>query len=252
MNETSYRVDFRQLKQRVGIDDVAYSLGYRLDRSAGVGRYIELVLGDGRSKQDTIIIANHRDKGAQAFFRRDGSKGDVVSFIRENIDKFNAGTGNEWQRIGRVLANFANMPQSDHEDRNYIRETYTESPKFDPSRYAVRPIDPARTNQLLVSRGLDEATVRMFAPHLALIRDIRNDKFKGYNIGFAYTDESDNITGYEIRGNNGYKSKAAGTDSSTSAWIADLSGGNPMGVSNVFFLKAHLTLWPFGRLTVHA
>ena len=42
-----YKVNFKELKSRVGVDDVAYALGYRLDRQAGVGRYIELVLGSG-------------------------------------------------------------------------------------------------------------------------------------------------------------------------------------------------------------
>ena len=42
-----YKVNFKELKSRVGVDDVAYALGYRLDRQAGVGRYIELVLGLG-------------------------------------------------------------------------------------------------------------------------------------------------------------------------------------------------------------
>lgn len=43
-----FKVNFRELKSRVGIDDVAYALGYKLDRKAGVGRYIELVLGEGK------------------------------------------------------------------------------------------------------------------------------------------------------------------------------------------------------------
>ena len=45
---TDYKVNFKELKSRVGVDDVAYALGYRLDRKAGVGRYIELVLGEHR------------------------------------------------------------------------------------------------------------------------------------------------------------------------------------------------------------
>lgn len=79
-----YKVNFKELKSRVGIDDIAYALGYRLDRKAGVGRYIELVLGNGNDKRDTLIISNPRNKAAQAFFRRDGSKGDVVTLIRED------------------------------------------------------------------------------------------------------------------------------------------------------------------------
>lgn len=46
-----YKVDFQELKSKVGIDDVAYELGYRLDRKAGVGRYIEMALGDGKEKR---------------------------------------------------------------------------------------------------------------------------------------------------------------------------------------------------------
>lgn len=117
-----YRIDFKALKARVGIDDVAYSLGYRLDRKAGVGRYIELVLGEGKDKRDTIIVSNRRDKASQTFFRRDGSKGDVVSFIRENLSSFNASGQNEWQRIAKVMAQFANMPEPDYDrDRDYVR-----------------------------------------------------------------------------------------------------------------------------------
>lgn len=35
---SDYKVNFREMKSRVGIDDIAYALGYRLDRKAGVGR----------------------------------------------------------------------------------------------------------------------------------------------------------------------------------------------------------------------
>ena len=45
---TDYKVNFKELKARVGIDDVAYALGYRLDRKAGIGKYVEMVLGNGK------------------------------------------------------------------------------------------------------------------------------------------------------------------------------------------------------------
>ena len=52
-------VSFQEMKPRVGIDDVAFSLGYKLNRQAGVGRYIELILPGGRGeKLDTIIISH--------------------------------------------------------------------------------------------------------------------------------------------------------------------------------------------------
>ena len=83
---TDYKVNFKDLKAKVGIDDVAYALGYRLDRKAGVGRYMELVLGDGKEKRDALVICHPQDKASQRFFRRDGSKGDVVTLIRENLN----------------------------------------------------------------------------------------------------------------------------------------------------------------------
>lgn len=59
---TDYKVNFKDLKAKVGIDDVAYALGYRLDRKAGVGRYMELVLGDGKEKRDALESATPRTR----------------------------------------------------------------------------------------------------------------------------------------------------------------------------------------------
>ena len=35
-------VSFQEMKPRVGIDDVAFSLGYKLNRQAGVGRCVHV------------------------------------------------------------------------------------------------------------------------------------------------------------------------------------------------------------------
>lgn len=234
-----YKVNFKDLKSRVGIDDVAYSLGYRLDRKAGVGRYIELVLGDGANKRDTIIVSNPRNKAAQTYFRRDGSKGDVVTLIRENLDSFVVSGKDEWQKIAKVLARFANMPEPDYrEDREYVNSART-SHVFDKSRYEVKPIDPERIPKIFSHRGIADETVRSLASFISLIRDTKNENFDGYNIGFLYTEASDSsVKGYEIRGMGGYKSKAAGTNSSSAAWVADLSGGNNSLVKSVFFCES--------------
>ena len=62
--------DFKTLKERVGIDDAAYDLGYRVNRQAGVGRFIEMVLPDGSGGHtDSIVISNPKDKAAQYYFR---------------------------------------------------------------------------------------------------------------------------------------------------------------------------------------
>lgn len=246
MEKYEYKVDFQQLKSQVGVDDIAYALGYRLDRKAGVGKYIELVLGDGKSVRDVIVVSNPRDKGSQRYFRRDGSKGDVVTLIRENLNAFGVTGSTEWQKVANVLADFANLPQPDfHEDREYVKKSSLNTSKdFDASRYQVRKIDSSHIPSIFAHRGITDSTVNDFGNYIVLIRDTKNTKFQGDNIGFPYSNlkEHTSVTGYEIRGYNGYKSKAAGTDSSTSSWVAQFHFGkpddNPQMVRNVFFFES--------------
>ena len=236
---SDYQVNFRELKSRVGVDDVAYALGYRLDRKAGVGKYIELVLGDNLNRRDTIIVSNRRDKAAQTFFRRDGSKGDVVTLIRENLNSFNVSGKDDWQKVAKVMARFANMPEPEYkEDREYVKSS-TVSHIFDESRYEIKPVDPKRIPRIFSQRGISDESVRRLAPFMSLIRDTRNENFDGFNIGFPYTESAESgIKGYEIRGLGGYKSKAAGTNSSSAAWVADLSDGKSYLVKSVFFFES--------------
>lgn len=246
---TDYKVNFKELKSRVGVDDVAYALGYRLDRKAGVGRYIELVLGEDDNRRDTIVVSHPHDKAAQTFFRRNGSKGDVVTLIRENLNSFLVSGKDDWQKIAKVMARFANMPEPEYrEDLEYLKSVKPDA-VFDESRYEVKPIAEDKVPGFFSLRGISDEMVRELAPFLVLIRDRRNGKFDGYNIGFPYTDEhGDKVKGYEIRGHGSYKSKAAGTDSSASAWVADLSGGNREAVRNVFFCESALDAMAFYQM----
>lgn len=242
-----FKVNFRELKSRVGIDDVAYALGYKLDRKAGVGRYIELVLGEGKEKRDTIIVCNPKDKAAQLFFRRDGSKGDVVTLIKENLHAFPVSGANDWQKVARVMARFANMPEPAYSsDREYVRQA-GKNTAFDKSRYEVKRLDMDHIPQVFLHRGFSRETVRTFGPFISLIRDRLNEKFDGYNVGFPYTcGEDKKIRGYEIRGTGRYKAKAAGTDSSSAAWVADLSGNND--VTSLFFFESAFDAMAFYQI----
>lgn len=166
---SDYKVNFREMKSRVGIDDIAYALGYRLDRKAGVGRYIELVLGEGGNRRDTLIVCHPNDKAAQTFFRRDGSKGDVVTLIRENLSSFTVSGKDEWQKIAKVMARFANMPEPEY--REYVKSAGKSSGVFDASRYEVKPVDTEKIPGLFFRRGLSKATVTALSPFISLIRD---------------------------------------------------------------------------------
>ena len=243
-----YKVNFKELKARVGVTDVAYALGYRLDRKAGVGRYVELVLGDGQEKRDTLIVSHPNDRASQTFFRRDGSKGDVLTLIRENLDAFLVTGKDEWQKVAKVMARFANMPEPEYnDDSEYVKSARAAS-VFDASRYETKPVNPDKIPSLFSGRGLSDETVKLFAPFISLIRDKRNGNFDGYNIGFPYTDADGQVKGYEIRGYGGYKSKAAGTDSSSAAWVADFSGDNPEAVRSVFFCESAFDAMAFHQM----
>lgn len=243
-----YKVKFKELKSRVGIDDVAYSLGYRLDKKAGVGKYVELVLGDSRNRKDTIIVNNRRDKASQIFFRRDGSKGDVVTLIRENLDRFVVSGDNEWQKVAKVMARFANMPEPEYKQEREFYRGAGHTSDFDPERYETKTLDSANIPRLFSQRGISDETVRTLSPFLTLIRDTKNENFDGYNVGFSYTDTNNEVRGYEIRGMGGYKSKAAGTNSSSAAWVADMTRGDSVLVKSVFFFESAFDAMAFYQM----
>ena len=163
----------------------------------------------------------------------------MVTLIRENLNAFNVSGKDEWQKIAKVLSRFANMPEPEYrEDREYVQSVRYHA-TFDSPRYEVKPINPDKIPAIFQQRGLSDETVRTFAPFIRLIRDRKNENFDGYNIGFPYTNgENNQVRGYEMRGYGGYKSKAAGSDSSSSAWVADLSGGYPNVVKSVFFCES--------------
>ncbi|WP_289701662.1 toprim domain-containing protein, partial [Duncaniella muris] len=109
--------------------------------------------------------------------------------------------------------------------------------------------DTERIPRIFSQRGIADETVRSLAPFLSLIRDTKNENFDGYNIGFPYTESAESgIKGYEIRGMGGYKSKAAGTNSSSAAWVANLSGNDGSTVRSVFFCESAFDAMAFYQM----
>lgn len=248
-NNRNHRVSFQELKAKVGVDDVAYSLGYRLDRRAGVGRFFEMTLNSGGVKQDTLVIRNTANKAAQTFFRRDGSHGDVITLIRENLGSFNTSGKNEWEQVTNALLRLAHMPeQTIREDLEHINSNRGNKP-FDPDRYETKMIAPNRMPGLLKSRGFSDSTILRFAPFIRLVSDRQNRNFNGFNIGFPYVSGcQEGIVGYEIRGFGGFKSKASGTNSNSAGWVADFSNGNGAMVSDVYFFESAFDAMAFYQL----
>lgn len=232
-----YKINFKDLKQRVGVDDVAYALGYRLDKKAGVGRYVELVLGDGNAKRDTIVICNLRDKASQTFFRRNGSSGDVITLIKENLNSFNVQGKNDWQKVANVMAKFANMPEISNDDKIYTRKAQTPA-EFDINRFDIKAANTDKLPYILAQRGITLDTFNTFKEFICFIKDKQNERFGGYNVGFPYSQSADSsIEGFEVRGIKGFKGKAAGSNSSSAAWIADINSKRE-GVEHVYFFES--------------
>lgn len=233
------------MKPRVGIDDVAFSLGYKLNRQAGVGRYIELILPDGRGeKLDTIVISHPQEKDRQRYFHRNtGKRGDVVDFIGENLNRFNKFGRNQWEVIGKVMADFANMPVVDNHDRGYSGGLGSLNPVFNPKRYTAQPL--ARNMDyamgIFEDRGISRETVSLFERHIAIVTDQKNRNGLPM-IGFPYRepDFCADLAGYELRGDRGFKGKAAGTNSTTAVWTAGIHSAlnNPQMVRHVYFCES--------------
>jgi hypothetical protein len=250
------KVDFKALKEKVGIDDVAYSLGYRINRKAGVGKYVEMALYDSRGHIDSIVIRNPKDKASQSYFRHNGrGGGDVIAFIMENLGSFNDVGQNEWDKVGRILNRMADNPDPDLADGKYLEKMGYKQEPFDPSRYEVQPITEHLKNGMnyMLPRGFSEETVRTFAPYIVRLMDKQSENFKDFNLGFPYrVPGSDEVVGYEIRGYNKFKSKATGSNSTTAAWIVDMASvENPMAVRNVYFGESAydiMAFWQANRL----
>lgn len=240
------RVDFKELKSKVGIDDVAYKLGYLIDKKAGLGRYVEMVHP---TSSDKIVIKNPQDKANQTYFRRDARKGgDVITFIQENLTALGQAGKNQWEAIVKVLTDFSNTYIA--ESRTYLDNVgYKGAQPFDKNRYDVQPIstDIVAVSRIFEGRGLNADTLTAFSENIVRIKDKQNTSYDNYNIAFPYTRPNDqSVVGYEVRGYKGFKSKAAGTDSSNAAWIVDLSTNkNPLGKEFVFFAESAFDMMAF-------
>ena len=210
-----------------------------------MGRYIELILPDGRGeKLDTIIISHPQEKDRQRYFHRNsGKRGDVVDFIGENLGRFNKFGRNQWEVIGKVLADFANMPVVDNHDRGYSGGLESLNPVFNPKRYTAQPL--ARNMDyamgIFEDRGISRETVSLFERHIAIVTDQKNRNGLPM-IGFPYRepDFCADLAGYELRGDRGFKGKAAGTNSTTAMWTAGIHSAlnNPQMVRHVYFCES--------------
>lgn len=221
------QLSFKELKDRVSIMQVAMDLGYVLDKSKGNSQPSFVLMSGGKEETDRIYIKNPNNPSIQGYWRRGSySKGDVISFVKENLSSFpeSRTARNEIDAINAVLNRYAGQPFSI--DRLMASSSYF-SKIINPKKFDINRYDRGKNNIgymmcFFKKRGIDAETVKRFSNFLELVVD-RDSKNKYRNLAFPYCDSSGNVVGFELRGFSGYRGKAEGTNSTSAFWCADFS-----------------------------
>ena len=97
-------IDYKEAKKKVSIISILRDWGYKFDKSKGKISP-NFVLRDEHGKEiDRVIITNPKKSEEQGYWRRDGGKGDLITFIKENLNQFGVVGRNETDTVTKVLA----------------------------------------------------------------------------------------------------------------------------------------------------
>ncbi|GHT53678.1 hypothetical protein FACS189451_03940 [Bacteroidia bacterium] len=245
-------LSYRELKEKISIIQVALELGYKFDKTKGVNQPSFVLQNASGDITDRIYIKNPKDNAIQGYWRRGfvnlSEKGDLINFIKENLNKFseNIGANNETDAINKILNRQAGI----FIDSGQIMKQFEgmakiyNSKNFDIDRYE-RKHNIEMMMPFFVARKINEATVKTFLPFIEIIRD-KESKFNYNNLAFPYTiPGQNNIVGYEVRGTGGYKGKAEGSNSSSACWIADFTNNTPTTAKNIYFAESAYDIMAF-------
>ena len=237
--------EYKAFKEKVGVDDVAAYLGYKLDRKAGVGKYVEYNIRDGRGRKiDSIVISHPGDKSSQTYFHRNGaSGGDAISLIKENINSFGVTGSSEQELLRAVMSKLTSDDSFIAKNEDRYKELKPQT--FDIGRFQME--NAAEHFEAVMSffrgRSIDEETVRTFLPFIMRVTDTEA-QYKYKDLAFPYTQPgSEKIEGFELRGYNNFRQKAPGTNSCSAAWIADFTKEQPDNARNIYFFEAAMMPW---------
>lgn len=245
MNEE--RLSFQELKARVSVIDVASFLGYQYDRSKGVTQPSFVLTDGGGTVLDRIYVKNPNDNSHQGYWRRNGvnNTGDVISFVKENIDKFGVSGRNELDMVNKVLHKFAGKDFETPASIEYKQHSKT-SQTFNPERWE-QIHSPQVRDKIFSARNISTYTTIAFSKFIHIVQD-KEQGGKYSNVGFPYSiPGEDKIVGYELRGVNNFKSKAAGTNSSEGMWLASFAD-SPEKVKNIYITESAFDALAFYQL----
>lgn len=254
---------FDEYKSRISIMQVLKHLGYAYDPTKGKTQP-SFVLKDIHGNQtDRLYVKNPTNNDKAYWWRRTGGLdrewGDVVALVRSNLNSFTAAAGarNETDALNRVLADLAGMPVDPQAElAEFIRaQGQKESKPFLISRYERTLGSVETAMKFLKERAIDPETAALFINSIECIHDTES-QYNFKNLAFPYTkagtiyrpDAPKNITGYEIRGFKGFKSKAEGTDSSRSCWQAYLGKDENPVIEKIHFAESALDLMAYVQI----
>ena len=168
-------IDFKEAKKKISIVEILVGWGYKYDRSKGAVSP-NFVLRDEHGREiDRVVITHPKEPEKQGFWRRNGAKGDLIIFIKDNLSQFPVVGRNETDTINKVLAHLMNTEGDDHEfelDKYLDKEGIKEGKEFDITKYERKEgkdcIDELMP--FFEERGISRETVKVFAPFIEVVR----------------------------------------------------------------------------------
>ena len=242
----------KDYKKDVTVIKVAQELGYVLDRRQGI-KFPNFVKYDGMGKKIDSIIITHKDHPEQmGYFRHIGGKGDVITFIQENLNALSR----YGKTVREVLAALSGEPSGEveldfHSNRN------ENSQPFDLSKFAIETLENRMylMRSMFESRHISIETAEKFSKNLLRVcyaQTSRKDPSRTWiarDLGFPYRIPGDSrMVGLELRNMIGLKRKVAGSNSTDAVWSLDFSDNNPQNVKRVFFAESPFDLMAMYQL----
>lgn len=228
---------YKDYKDKISIIQVALDLGYSYDRSKGKAMP-SFVLNKGGNEIDRIQIVNPHNSSIQGYFKHNGEKGDLITFITNNINSFSKinNSNNLRENINAVLEGYIGGTTP---AKTFLQPFDLPIAKpFELDRYEMFQGNSFQAMYFFENRGITKQTAEVFKDNFLFIRD-KQSQYNYKNIAFPYNKPGqDEILGFEIRGSKGFKSKAEGTNSKDGAWIADFTKGNDYLDKTVYLFES--------------
>ena len=201
------RIDFTKAAETLLISDLCRRLGWTQVKNHSSRRH--LVLQDPKDGEEIIIF---KDKsGSERYFVRGIQKTDnVISFIRERLNKFNVSGKTEWEQVANVVRQHLTTPPTEQ-----TFEIRKDKSQFNLEMYRLKPLYDFN---YLFNRGLKHEYLALFKPY------IFNNSYKGrvYTVFPFYANKRE-ITGLDVRyAESGENKKyiAPGSDMQYASWNA--------------------------------